>query len=228
MWIICSSRCIVFHRPARSVSIAALSISSSSLPLPRRDEDRRDVGLRAAVLVEIIVDAPAEGNDPEELAAGERLAVLLGVELLDRAAKLGQVGADAGVAVDRLDRAVEEAVRGAGGFGDFLAAHRGQLVDLLAEFGAVAVERGKLVDELGDLLVELAGLLVLQRNEAGGFLHGDRLQRLGRLQLDLGRGGGRGLGRRVRWPWSIRPSLPCCGGGWTARPPRARGLSTVL
>ena len=83
----------------------------------------------------------------------------LGIELLDRAAKLGQVGADAGVAVDRLDRPVEEAVRGAGGLGDFLAAHRGQLVDLLAESGLFAVERGQLVDELGDLAVELAGLL---------------------------------------------------------------------
>ena len=80
MWIICSSLCIVFHRPARSVSIAALSISSSSLPLARRGEDRGDVGLRAAILVEIMVDALAERDDPEELAAGQRLAVLLGIE----------------------------------------------------------------------------------------------------------------------------------------------------
>ena len=80
------------------------------------------------------------------------LVASFGIERLDRAAKLGQVGADAGVLVDRLDRPVEEAVGRAGGLGDFLAAHRGQLVDLLAEFGAVAVERGQLVDELGDRL----------------------------------------------------------------------------
>ena len=83
------------------------------------------------------------------------LARFLGVERFDGATKLGQVGADAGVLVDRLDRPVEEAVRGAGGLGDLLAAHRGQLIDLLAELGAVGIERGELVHELPDALVEL-------------------------------------------------------------------------
>ncbi len=111
------------------------------------------MGLRTAVLVEIIVDAPSEGNDPQELAAGQRLAVLLGIERLNRAAKLGKVGAYTGVAVDRLDRPVEEAVGCPSRFGNLLAAHRRQRVDLLAEFGAVAVKRGQLVHELGDFLV---------------------------------------------------------------------------
>ena len=43
----------------------------------------------------------------------------------------------------------------AGRLGDLLAAHRGQLVDLLAEFGRVGVERDQLVDEGVDLLLEL-------------------------------------------------------------------------
>ena len=155
-------------------------------------EDRGDVGLRAAVLVEIMIDALAERNDPQELAGGQRLAVLARVEVLDGAAKLGQIGADASVTIDRLDRPVEEAVGRAGGLCDFLAAHRRQLVDLLAEIGAVAVERSQLVDELGDLLVELAGLLAFQRHQAGGLVDGNRLQRFGRVKLELGRGLGFG------------------------------------
>ncbi len=76
------------------------------------------------------------------------LVGFLGVEGFHGPAKLDQVGADPGVLVDGLDRPVEEAVRRAGGLGDLLAAHRGQLIDLLAELGAVGVERRKLVDEL--------------------------------------------------------------------------------
>ena len=110
----------------------------------------------------------------------------LGVQILDRAAKLGQVGADPRVLVDRLDRPVEEAVRGSRGLGDLLAPHCGQLVDLLAEFGAVGIERGQLFDELGDALVELAGLLGLERNQSGRFCRGNRLQGIRRIKLELG------------------------------------------
>ena len=45
---------------------------------------------------------------------GCQIAPLAGIEILDGAAQLGEVGADAGVLVDRLDRPVEEAVRMAG------------------------------------------------------------------------------------------------------------------
>ena len=116
-------------------------------------EDLRDVRLRAAIFVEIAIDRFPNGMIPRSLRG---LVASLRVERLDRAAKLGQVGADAGVLVDRLDRPVEEAVGRAGGLGDLLAAHGGQLIDLLAEFRAVAVERRQLVDELRDALVELA------------------------------------------------------------------------
>ena len=113
-----------------------------------------------------------------------------GIERFDGAAKLGQVGADAGILVDRLDRPVEEAVRRARRFGDLLAAHGGQLIDLLAEFGAVGVQRGELVDELGDALVELGRLLGLQRDQPAASAGGDGLQRFGRIELELGRGRG--------------------------------------
>ena len=156
-------------------------------------KDLRNVGLGAAILVEIAVDGVAERDDAEELA---RLGRALGVELLDGAAKLGEVRADARVLVDRLDRAVKEAVRSASGLGDLLAAHRGQLIDLLAEFWAVGVEGGQLIDELIDAPVKLAGLLGLERDEAGRLRRRKRIERFGRIELQLRRG--LGLGRRVR------------------------------
>ncbi len=132
-----------------------------------------------------------------------------GIERFDRAAKLGQIGADAGVLVDRLDRPVEKAVGRARGLGDLLAAHGGQLIDLLAEFGAVGIERGELIDELRNALVELGGFVRLERDEAGGFGRRDRLQRLGRVELELGRGLGGGLGGFGSHGSFL--SLPFCG-----------------
>ena len=70
--------------------------------------------------------------------------------------------------------------------GDLLAAHRGQLIDLLAEIGRVGVERDQLVDEGVDLLLELALLLLLQRHQARRLLGLDDLQRLRRLQRQRG------------------------------------------
>ena len=167
------------------------------------------------------------GMIPRNLRPVSDLLFSFGIERFDRAAKLGEVGADAGVGVDRLDRPVEEAVRGAGGFGDFLAAHRGQLIDLLAEFGAVRVERGKFVDELGDAIVELAGLVALQRHQPGGFGGDDRLERLGRVELQLGRGCGVGRGFTCHG-LSRSLSLLRAGGGWTDRRPPRKSTSTVL
>ena len=128
----------------------------------------------------------------------------------DRPAQLGQVGADARVLVDRLDRPVEEAVGRAGRFGDLLAAHRGQLIDLLAEFGAVGIERGELVDELVDALVELARFLGLERDEAGRFRRRDRVERFGRIELQLRRG--LGFGRRFRGHLIFLVLRAGCGG----------------
>jgi predicted hotdog family 3-hydroxylacyl-ACP dehydratase len=39
-----------------------------------------------------------------------KLALLAGIEVFDRAAQFGQIGADAGILVHRADRPVEEAV----------------------------------------------------------------------------------------------------------------------
>ena len=155
--------------------------------------------LGAAVFVEIAIDPVAERDDPEDLAG---LGRFLRIERFDGAPKLGEVGADPGVLVDRLDRPVEEAVRRAGGFGDFLAAHRGQLVDLLAEFRAVGIERGQLIDELADALVELARFLGLERDQPRGLGGRDRLKRLGRVELELGLGFGRRFGGHGSRPFA--------------------------
>ena len=154
---------------------------------------------------------------PEKLAG---LGRFLRIERFDRAAKLGQIGADPRVLVDRLDRPVEEAVGCAGRLGDFLAAHRRQLIDLLAEFRAVGVERRQLVDELVDAPVELGRLLGLERDKPGRFRRRDRVQRLGRVELELRRG--RGLGGGFR---GHRPSSSLSPGSHGERlPPRASGL----
>ena len=154
-------------------------------------QDLGDVRLGTAIFVEIAIDLVAERDDPEEPAPLRRV---LGIERFHGAAQFGQVGADAAVLVDRLDRPVEEAVRGSGRLGDLLAAHRGQLIDLLAEFRAVAVERGQFLDISADLCVELARLLGLQRHQPGGLTRHDRLQRLGWIELQFRRGC---RGRRV-------------------------------
>ncbi|MFP5330278.1 MAG: hypothetical protein ACLGHC_09135, partial [Alphaproteobacteria bacterium] len=84
----------------------------------------------------------------------------------------------------------------AGRLGNLLAAHAGQLVDLLAELGRVGVERDQLADEAVDLLLEQVLLLLLERDQSGGLLGLDRLERLRRIQRQRagGLGGGLGLG----------------------------------
>jgi hypothetical protein len=118
-------------------------------------KDAGDVGLRALVFLEIIAELVAPGDDAQDLPRAAELALAAGVEVLDGAAKLEQVGADSGVLVDRLDRTVEETVRMAGGLGNLLAAHVGQLVDFLARTPGVGVGRDQLVDELVDDGLEL-------------------------------------------------------------------------
>src|SRR6185369_3583108 len=107
------------------------------LAVSKAVEDAFDVGLRASILVEVSVDSVPEGDDAEELAG---LGRPLGIQRFNGPAKLRKVRADPAVLIDRLDRAVEETVRRPGSLSDLLAAHGRQLVDLLAELGAVGVE----------------------------------------------------------------------------------------
>ena len=178
------------------------------LAIGKTIEDRADVRLARPVFVEIVVHLVPERDDPEEFPRGHSATRFLGIERLDGTAKLGQVGADPGVAVDRLDRAVEESVRSACGLRDLLAAHRGQRIDLFPELGRIAVKRGEFVDELGDLAVEFAGLGVLQWDESGSLMNRDRLERLGRVELDLGGGRRGGIASHVHsCPAAIRHPL---------------------
>ena len=136
-------------------------------------QDLLNVGLGTAISVEIAVDPVAEWDDSEKLA---RLARALWIERFHRAPELRQVGSDPAVLVDCLHRPVEEAVGRAGRLGHLLAAHRRQLIDLLAELGAVGVEPGELIDELGNALVELGRFLGLERDQARRFGWSDRLR----------------------------------------------------
>ena len=154
---------------------------------------REQWGLRAAILVEIAVDRIPERDDPENLAG---LRCSLRVQRFHRAAQFRQICADARVLVDRLDRTVEEAVRCARRLGNLLAAHGGELVDLLAEFRAVGVECRQFLDELIDALVELARFFRLQGNEARSLAGRNWVERFRRIELQLRRG--LGLGGRIR------------------------------
>src|SRR6185369_3431354 len=80
-----------------------------------------------------------------------------------------------------------------GSLSDLLAAHGRQLVDLLAELGAVGVEPRELIDELADALIELTRLFRLERNQAGSLCRCNRLKHLRRVELQLGRSAGRGV-----------------------------------
>ena len=149
--------------------------------------------LRAAVLREIIVDLAAE-NLVEEAALAEQLAVRRGVEPLDRGTEFDEALADVGVAVHRADRAVEEPVAVARRLQHFLAAHVGDLVDALAEFGRILVLRDEVVDEAVDALLELRFLFARQRDKARGLFGRDGGDGFGRRQRQcFGCGGRRGL-----------------------------------
>ena len=155
------------------------------------------MALRRLIFQEVIAQAAAPGDEAEQFARLGEHAAAAGIEILDGLAERGEIGADAGILVDRLDRPVEEAVGGAGRLGDLLAAHRGELIDLLAEFGRIGVERDQLVDEGVDLRLELGLLLLLQRHEARGLLGLDVLERRRRLQGQRGAAVGFGLGGHV-------------------------------
>ncbi len=116
------------------------------------------------------------------------------------------------ILVDRLDRPVEEAVGSARGLGDFLAAHRGQLIDLLAELRAVGVEAGQFINELRDATVELGRFLGLQRDEARRLGRRNRLERIGRIELELRRSACSGRSLRSRFGrHCVILSVPLCG-----------------
>ncbi len=68
--------------------------------------------------------------------------------------------------------------------GDLAPAHIGELIDLLAEFGAVGVNRDEFVDEAADALVELGGLRAVERYQAGRLLERNGGDRRRRRQLD--------------------------------------------
>ena len=152
--------------------------------------------LRALVAAEVIGQLVAEGNDAEDLARPRQLAALARIEVLDHAAQFGKIGADAFVLVHRAHRAVEETVGHVRRSHDFLAAHIGQLVDLLAEFGRIRILGDQIGDEAVDLGLQLAFHLVRDGYEARSLLRLDLGHGIGRREVEGGFGGS--CGRRFR------------------------------
>jgi hypothetical protein len=112
--------------------------------------------------------------------------------------------------VHRPDRTIEEAIRHARRRADFLATHRGQLVDPLAEFGAGGILCQKVGHEGFGTGFELVARVLGHGNEPGGLLGRNHGHRLGRGQLDPGaeRGGVLAMGglliRAVGCVWRQR------------------------
>ena len=154
------------------------------------EEDLLDMRLRALIAAEIIGQLVAEGDDAEEFARPGQLAPATRIEILDHATQFGEVGTDAFILVHRPQGAVEEAVGMTRCRHDFLAAHIGQLVDLLAEFGRIGILREQVLDETVDFLLKLALHLFANRNESGSLFRRDLRHRIGRgqLQIEIGRG----------------------------------------
>ena len=146
-----------------------------------------DVPLRGLIAVEIAFQPVAEWNDAEQFSPAQ-LALAAGIEFLDRAAQFGKIGADAAVLVHRSNRSVEEAVRHAGRRRDLLAAHVGELVDLLAEFRRIGVDGHQFGDEAIHLVIQLRSLFLRQRNEARSLFRSDARHRIGRGEFQIIRG----------------------------------------
>ena len=155
------------------------------------------MGLRALVAAEVIGQLVTEGDDSEDLARPRQLAALSRVEVLDHAAQFSKIGADAFVLVHRAHGAIEEAVRHARRGHDFLAAHIGQLVDLLAEFGGIGVFGDQVGDEAVDLGLQLGLHLVRDRHETRRLFRLDLGHRIGRRQVEGGFGGSGSLRFRI-------------------------------
>ena len=134
------------------------------------------------------------------------------IEFLNRAAERRKVGPNARVLVHRANRPIEKAVGHARGSGNFLSAHVGQLIDLLAEFRALRIDRDKIRDESIDLGFELAAVFLRDRNQSRGLRRRNDGHRIGRRQRDRAhRGGfGRGGGHRNRTfrYWAIGNMVP--------------------
>ena len=77
---------------------------------------------------------------------------------------------------------------------DLLLTHAGDLIDLFAEFGRIGIDRDQIGNEAVDLLVELRLLFGRNGDQPGGFVQGNFGHRIGRGQLEIGRGPGRGFG----------------------------------
>ncbi len=182
------------------------------LAVAQRVEDAVEVALRRLVLAEVVADAVAERDHPEDLLASARLA---GVEVLHGAAQVEKGLADlAGLAqpalLERLDRRLEQPVAGLGGPADVVVAHG-------AHIGRLGVE-GRRLGLRGEQRTQVALDLRVEARDGGcGDLRG-HLRR--RRLVDRLHGGGwfqgqyrRGAGRRCQRLYGLRGRRRCRGGG---------------
>ncbi len=129
-------------------------------------QNRRDMGLRRFVAVKIVAHFIAIGDDPEQLFAGEQIALLARIKILNRATKLRKVSAHARFLVHRTHGPIQETIGLPGRIRNFLASHIGQLINLLAKFGRVGIKRRQFLNKGIGLGFQRRNLLGLQRHKA--------------------------------------------------------------
>ena len=76
------------HRLTFSCSIVGVVLAQLVLAVIQGRDDRVDLALARLVLAEVVLEPVAERDDAEQLVGREQVALLLRVEVLDRAAQL--------------------------------------------------------------------------------------------------------------------------------------------
>ena len=205
MWTICSSLCIVFHRLGALGVDRGIVHQQLVLAVGEAAEDLRNVRLRAAVFVEIAVDAVAERDDAEQSSGsssppwdrgprrcGEArsrsapMPVSLSIALTGRSRKRFEAPAASAISLRPI----------AVSWSTFLP-NSGLLASSAASSSTNCATR------LSSSLVSS----LLSGTRPAASAGGTRLERLGRVELELGRGLSSPL--PVRWPSSKSFRRPC-------------------
>ena len=141
--------------------------------------------LAGFIAVKIIPHLIAPRDNPEQLFAGEEVILLAGIQILNRAAQLGQICADARLLIHRAHWAIQKAVGLARRICNFAAAHIDELIHLLAKFGRTWIKPCQIFDKGLRLFFQGRFFAVLNRDEARRLLQRHNWDRFWRGQLDL-------------------------------------------
>ena len=168
------------------------------LTLVEGGDDRIDVVLAGAVLIEVVPNAAAraEREDPEQLAGAEEVALRGRVEVLHLMPQVQQRAAHGGVlreaaVLHRSHGLVEQPVRDGCRGPDVVIAEPSDIAEPVSERLTVDVERHGGVEVSRHHLVELRAVRVRERDRPGRIIRRDRRHRGRGLEYERRRGRGR-------------------------------------